>query len=572
MGKKLNTLTQEQAEKIWDGRPKLPEKKILTFAHKQVFVNEQYFFKHKECGHRYGYCTACGKDVQIDIENMRLWTDKHAACRSARHNDTVCCPACGHEVQVKDAGRGRSQLVNAAVVAVAQRTRNGGILLSFVRVYEDYTHDFKAVPEVGRLLYAAYFNIGQHFVADRDYFCGGMSISVKQKPTRKLPCTVEPVKLNHNNWQCTEGEGAKLLGFEEALEKSNLRYLPWEAYHECAQQLHRSAIANYPVNLLGLLYQYSRYPVLTERLIKEDNGDLVAEQVEWNCTAGLDYKQVVPYKAMRLTKPEYRMLQAKGVISSNTLKATAALKKYGCKMTDKNILFFLAFQYTWSQRKCYKALDVLRQNLSPQKAINWVNRQAAGYGTTTNVLSDYSDYLDQCRRLGLDVNRKEVAVPQNLRDLHRQYSEELTRRANEKKAKEQAERANAAPDPAAIRKEAEKEAAKEYKAKLATAKADAEKKTKAALEKLEQEKADLKRQLDSSATKLDAAVRQAKAAGADTDVAACRVYFTELQQTAAKVQELIGKINAKDPATGAKLSAAVIQVLQSTARNLEVAQ
>lgn len=47
MGKKLNTLTQEQAEKIWDGRPKLPEKKILTFAHKQVFVNEQYFLSTK---------------------------------------------------------------------------------------------------------------------------------------------------------------------------------------------------------------------------------------------------------------------------------------------------------------------------------------------------------------------------------------------------------------------------------------------------------------------------------------------------------------------------------------------
>lgn len=127
-------------------------------------------------------------------------------------------------------------------------------------------------------------------------------------------------------------------------------------------------------------------------------------------------------------------------------------------------------------------------------------------------------------------------------------------------------------DTDAIRKEAKKEAAKEYKAKLATAKAAAEKKTKAAVEKLEQEKADLERQLDSSATKLDAAVRQAKAAGADTDVAACRVYFTELQQTAAKVQELIGKINAKDPATGTKLSAAVISVLQSTAKNLEVKQ
>lgn len=408
MGKKLNTLTQEQARKIWNGRPKLPEKKILTFAHKQVFVNEQYFFKHKECGHRYGYCTACGKDVQIDIENMRLWTDKHAACRSARHNDTVCCPACGHEVQVKDAGRGRSQLVNTAVVAVTQRTRNGGILLSFVRVYEDYACDFKAAPEMGRLLYAAYFNLNKHFVAKRQ-LGGGLCISVKSKPTLQLPCTVEPVKLNHNNWKCTQGEGAKLLGFEEALEKSNLRYLPWETYHECAQQLHQSAITNYPVNLLGLLYRYSRYPVLMERLIKEGNSDLVAEQVEWNCTAGMDYKQVVPYKAMRLTKPEYRMIKAKYKICCSTLRATAALKKYGCKMSDENILFFLAFQYSWNQRRCYKALDVLRQHLSPQKAVNWVNRQAAGeYGTPTDVLSDYSDYLDQCRRLGLDVNRKEA--------------------------------------------------------------------------------------------------------------------------------------------------------------------
>ena len=33
MGKKLNTLTQEQARKIWNGRPKLPEKKINKFAH-----------------------------------------------------------------------------------------------------------------------------------------------------------------------------------------------------------------------------------------------------------------------------------------------------------------------------------------------------------------------------------------------------------------------------------------------------------------------------------------------------------------------------------------------------------
>ena len=152
--------------------------------------------------------------------------------------------------------------------------------------------------------------------------------------------------------------------------------------------------------------------------------------------------------------------------------------------------------------------------------------------------------------------------------------EKRRREAEKKQAELQAEAAKAMADlkNSTGRADELKHRVETLQSELEAAKANAEKKAKAAVEKLEQEKADLERQLDSSTTKLDAAVRQAKAAGADTDVAACRVYFTELQQTAAKVQELIGKINAKDPATGAKLSAAVISVLQSTAKNLEVAQ
>ena len=191
--------------------------------------------------------------------------------------------------------------------------------------------------------------------------------------------------------------------------------------------------------------------------------------------------------------------------------------------------------------------------------------------TVRELKAEVERYKKQTEQLTFDLGQaqselSEAPEPVDTDALRSSIEQEVKAKYSAK-LEELQQRADAAPDPEAIRKEAEKEAAKEYKAKLATAKADAEKKTKAAVEK-----PDLERQLDSSTTKLDAAVRQAKAAGADTDVAACRVYFTELQQTAAKVQELIGKINAKDPATGAKLSAAVIQVLQSTARNLEVAQ
>lgn len=189
--------------------------------------------------------------------------------------------------------------------------------------------------------------------------------------------------------------------------------------------------------------------------------------------------------------------------------------------------------------------------------------------TVRELKAEVERYKKQTEQLTFDLGQaqselSEVPEPVDTDTLRSSIEQEVKAKYSAQ-LEELQQRADAAPNPEAIRKEA----AKEYKAKLATAKADAEKKAKAAVEKLEQEKADLKRQLDSSATKLDAAVRQAKAAGADTDVAACRVYFTELQQTAAKVQELIGKINAKDPATGTKLSAAVIQVLQSTAKNLE---
>ena len=174
--------------------------------------------------------------------------------------------------------------------------------------------------------------------------------------------------------------------------------------------------------------------------------------------------------------------------------------------------------------------------------------------TVRELKAEVERYKKQTEQLTFDLGQaqselSEAPEPVDTDALRSSIEQEVKAKYSAK-LEELQQRADAAPDPEAIRKEAEKEAAKEYKAKLATAKADAEKKTKAAVEKLEQE----------------------KAAGADTDVAACRVYFTELQQTAAKVQELIGKINAKDPATGAKLSAAVIQVLQSTARNLEVAQ
>ena len=130
--------------------------------------------------------------------------------------------------------------------------------------------------------------------------------------------------------------------------------------------------------------------------------------------------------------------------------------------------------------------------------------------TVRELKAEVERYKKQTEQLTFDLGQaqselSEAPEPVDM-DTLRSSIEQGVKAKYSAQLEELQQRADAAPDPEAIRKEAKKEAAKEYKAKLATAKADAEEKTKAAVEKLEQEKADLKRQLDSSATKLDAAV------------------------------------------------------------------
>lgn len=99
----------------------------------------------------------------------------------------------------------------------------------------------------------------------------------------------------------------------------------------------------------------------------------------------------------------------------------------------------------------------------------------------------------------------------------------------------------------------EKQLKQKYEQKVKTAVADEAKKA----EFLKSENEELKTKLKTVDEKLSQAVSKAKAAGADSDVAALKVYFDTLQSNAKRCFEYLSKIKAKDSATASRLASAM---------------
>ena len=99
----------------------------------------------------------------------------------------------------------------------------------------------------------------------------------------------------------------------------------------------------------------------------------------------------------------------------------------------------------------------------------------------------------------------------------------------------------------------EKQLKQKYEQKVKNAVADEAKKA----ESLKSENEELKTKRKTVDEKLNQAVSKAKAAGADSDVAALKVYFDTLQSNAKRCFEYLSKIKAKDSATASRLASAM---------------
>lgn len=121
-----------------------------------------------------------------------------------------------------------------------------------------------------------------------------------------------------------------------------------------------------------------------------------------------------------------------------------------------------------------------------------------------------------------------------------------------------------------------KETEQKYKEKLKKKDAEIQSKIDKALadakkeqEKLQQENEQLKKKNSSLDDKLLEAEKRAKVTGADPKVTMLKVYFDEFQKNLTTVRTLLNEVATSDAPTANKLTKAIIEYLQSTAKEME---
>lgn len=162
MGNRKNQLTQKEADKIFQRLKKeaRPSERLKKYVHNTLLADHHYMFQYKAGGNRFGYCSACGKNFDLEIKNKRTVTSDDETRLYAKHGEKVCCPVCGRTVTKRYAGYPHKKIY--AMAGECRAEKNGALVIYTYAFSYDYHNDFRAKQE-WCLEQICYFDIRKYF-------------------------------------------------------------------------------------------------------------------------------------------------------------------------------------------------------------------------------------------------------------------------------------------------------------------------------------------------------------------------------------------------------------------------
>lgn len=420
---KLKTAYDIDQEYVFSLIPELPED-IDTWIDENPMYSEQYLFTCRIDGKKYGYCTHCKTDSPLSPELYRTVDQKVLDNYRAKHNQAGTCPNCGVPVVFKDDGRGRKYLIKFGYFTIAQPLADGGVMLRSFYVRKCLGGDYRAAQNELSEHIRIYYNNGVAagyqrswsgcFIPQQgDYYEEYSELYTAWNKLKKVPVP-NPHRGNIYN---SASFGTACRGFSGQEWKDTVfRYAcadrAMEFLHE-NRDWHRAE-----ENIVRYLELYLKYPVLTERLMKQGFEKIVFEKalceadsrglINWN-------KETVSDAFKGMTKDELKQVQG----SSTAQLALFRLCKTG-KASAKT-REWLNSRHIYSG----EAMQLIRitKHVPLNKVIKYMRsrsrkKQHLGIG-------DYSDYLNQCIQIGLDLTNPCILYPEDFQKAHNENTQLL---------------------------------------------------------------------------------------------------------------------------------------------------
>lgn len=403
MGQKAKKITEEQyrhakkmafAKSIY-GLPK----KVEKWIDESVLTYSRYLFTYREKGKRYGYCTHCHQDVVLELGRTFTPADEENIYR--RHKEIGFCPACKSTVEFRDSGRGRKYMYDQKYILFATKLRDGGILVRAGFVERDYRLDYTTVKTNFFEEYRVYYNTGVDVAWQKKYsYTSNGYVKVWDRMTTiPNPTSKQPYYTSYGNYICNH-----YYCFDDATFKNtNMRYAQISAYMDSTDYMK-------PCEWLDT---YVKYPILTEKLVKEGFLELAVNTPATNYVVNRRAKTVSA--ALGLDKKELRELKRKdrdGVLYAQRVK------KYGITQAQ-------AIKFAYDERM----IAEIEKRMPLKKAIKYVEKQ-------DEMLYTLADYWRDCKKLKLDLKREDILLPPDLAQAHQRTNEALAEARRQKKLEE----------------------------------------------------------------------------------------------------------------------------------------
>ena len=387
-----------------EGIKSLP-RSLKGWVHRSVMP--AYFFYDYVKGSRNvpGVCSACGHEI-------RLSCVKQGAKKTCTH--------CKKEIICKPRSRRGSNMYDRDTVQVLQNTGNGELLLRIIKIYYNYKND---IPEIN------IYENARHFV-HQDAESGRVRIDSYYYAYHSGILT---------DWK--EGERPRSSMFYEGFESDASGHLytknlpdalvgtPWQ-YCPIADFYNHF---RKPFLALRFLSEYLNHPAL-EHLVKTGFyavvNDLVYSYQE-NC---LDESQHRTHRILGVAAEDIGFLRSID-LDMSTLKI---YQEYA-GMKGRRALI------VWQIRNetSHDVLPILN-HMTPHKAMRYLDRQfgflrlrKTKYGTQRyknmqDLVSEYRDYLELCKKLNYDIKNSFVKYPADLQKAHDKAVHRMKHKADAK--------------------------------------------------------------------------------------------------------------------------------------------
>ncbi|MBY0155406.1 PcfJ domain-containing protein [Cytobacillus firmus] len=376
----------------------------------EALLHSRYFYvKRMTSSLQRGCCTHC-KSNHVVSSNTLL-----------KHNEVWKCEKCQSHVLVKSIGRGRGKMIDKVYVVWYEKSIVDSQAITATGYYVSMDYRENMMGETSIIPVARYlFENGKATMKHRSHYISGTIIDGVINYENGWNLASKPFSmLGKNSFTLNSEQSVESL--KKAIEGTIFTYSQWEYYYR------------QNIDLVKFFAVFSKYPFV-EYLLKMGMTRIVTSMVDnWNLYRCINFRGKTMEKILGLTKKEIKDWKASQIEMTPALLSTYKWFK------RRNV------KISWQTAESCDSLVTgsyymdrfarLQKHLSNERIIryaeNQMKKEPKRNRSILNVITSWTDYLNECEELGIDITQEKALLPNSLYKAHRKTSRSIKLKKDE---------------------------------------------------------------------------------------------------------------------------------------------